>query len=100
MTETKGKETGQELQRPAEGTAEWYDDLVPVRLFKDNAKYSDDVFVAVNGRGFLIQRGVTVEVPRYVALVLEQSMDQDQRAAELMDREAAQYAAAAQARGL
>ena len=77
--------------RAAEGSPEWYDELVPMRLFKDTGKYQDDVFVAVNGKGFLIQRGVSVEVPRYVAQVLDQSMDQDQKAAELMDREARSY---------
>ena len=31
----------------------------------------DDVFVGINGRTFLIQRGVEVAVPRNVAKVLE-----------------------------
>lgn len=31
----------------------------------------DDVFVGINGRTFLIQRGVEVSVPRNVAKVLE-----------------------------
>ena len=31
----------------------------------------DDVFVGINGRTFLIQRGVEVAVPRNVARVLE-----------------------------
>lgn len=33
----------------------------------------DDVYVAVNGRGFLIQRGKSVKVPYYVAEVIEKS---------------------------
>lgn len=33
----------------------------------------DDVFVAVNGKRYLIKRGVTVEVPWNVAKVLERS---------------------------
>ena len=32
----------------------------------------DDVYVAVNGKSFLIKRGETVEVPDYVAEVLRQ----------------------------
>lgn len=32
---------------------------------------SDDVYVAVNGRSFLIKRGEYVEVPEYVAEVLQ-----------------------------
>ena len=31
----------------------------------------DDVYVAVNGKSFLIKRGETVEVPDYVAEVLQ-----------------------------
>ena len=31
----------------------------------------DDVYVAVNGKSFLIKRGETVEVPDYVAEVLD-----------------------------
>lgn len=84
----------------AENTAEWYEEKVPVRLFKDSSKYQDDVFVSVNGKGYLIQRGVEVMIPRFVAQVLEQSMEQDQRAAELMDQEAAAFAAETKARGI
>ncbi|MCD7947862.1 MAG: hypothetical protein LUG13_06155 [Oscillospiraceae bacterium] len=62
--------------------------MVNMRLFRDNARYKDDVFVAVNGKGWLIQRGVDVEVPDYVAEVLKQSMEQDTSAAQLMEQEA------------
>lgn len=86
--------------KPMEGTPEWYEEKIPVRLFKDNGKYKDDVFVAVNGKGWQIQRGVTVEIPRYVAQVLEQSMAQDQEAAELMEQEAGRFEAETRARGL
>lgn len=34
---------------------------------------AEDVFVGVNGKTFLIKRGVEVEVPYYVAEVIEQS---------------------------
>lgn len=62
--------------------------LVKIRLFKDNHDYKDDVFVGVNGEHFLIQRGVEVEVPDYVAEVLHNS--------ELQDIEAAAKSEAAQ----
>ncbi len=48
----------------------------------------DDVYVAVNGRSFLIKRGETVEVPDYVAEalqhkeeMLEASMEYEAKAA-------------------
>lgn len=76
------------------------EELVPVRLFKDNYKYKDDVFVAVNGRSFQIRRGQTVMVPAYVAEVLEQSMAQDNATANLIEAESSRYAAEAKARSL
>lgn len=85
---------------PAEGSRAWYEEKIPVKLFRGmGGKYQEDVFVAVNGKGWQIQRGVTVQIPRCVALVLEQSMEQDQRAAELMDREAGRFAAEAERLG-
>lgn len=92
--ETKAKET---LNAGAQAKAS---DLVPIRLFKDNDKYKDDVFVAVNGHSFQIRRGETVMVPDYVAEVLEQSMAQDNATANLIERESSAYAAEAQARNL
>lgn len=47
------------------------DGLVEVELFKDNGKYKDDVYVAVNGNGMLIKRGVRVRIPKAYAAVLD-----------------------------
>lgn len=48
-------------------------DMVTIRLFKDNDKYSDDVFVAVNCNNYLIKRGETVTVPRYIKEELDRA---------------------------
>lgn len=56
---------------------EYYKELVPVMLIKDNNRYKDDVTVTVNGLNYQIQRGVSVMVPRCVALVLERSHKQE-----------------------
>ena len=58
-----------------------YEEKVVVNLFLDNDKYQDDVIVAVNGKAWQIRRGVDVEVPRYVAEVLNSSMKQDRATA-------------------
>lgn len=76
------------------------EEKVPVHLFKDNGKYKDDVFVAVNGRSFQIKRGETVMVPRFVAEILEQSLAQDQATANLIERQSDEYAAEAARLGL
>ena len=66
--------------------------MVKVKLFKDNHDYREDVFVAVNGERYLMQRGVEVEVPDYIAEVLEHSAQQDARTAELIEKIEADYA--------
>ncbi len=76
------------------------EELVAVRLFKDNDRYKDDVFVAVNGERVQIKRGETVMVKRKFAAVLEQSMAQDTATANLIEEESSRYEAEAKARNL
>lgn len=85
---TEAKEKAEETKAD---TAKDEEQLVPVFLFKDNNKYKDDVFVAINGRRWLIKRGETVMVPAYVAEVLQQSMKQDMATADLIDQKHAEY---------
>lgn len=64
---------------------------VRIKLFKDNSRYKEDLFVSVNGVNYKIRRGVEVEVPAAVAEVLEHSQIQDERtAARIAAAEAAQ----------
>lgn len=98
--EAKAAETLKAATTAPQGEQPKDSELVPIRLFKDNDKYKDDVFVAVNGRSFQIKRGETVMVPDYVAQVLEQSMAQDNATANLIERETSAYAAEAKARNL
>ncbi|MBR3753360.1 MAG: hypothetical protein IKK50_09565 [Ruminiclostridium sp.] len=65
--------------------------MVTIQLFRDNDKYKNDVFVAINGQSCLIQRGKPVQVKRKFARVLEQSMSQDIAASELMDQEEKEF---------
>lgn len=62
------------------------EELVTVQLFKDNGKYSEDLFVAVNGERILIQRGVPVQIKRKFAEVIENSQRQDQQTDALIQR--------------
>jgi hypothetical protein len=90
-------EAAKEAQAPAANSG---DELVPIRLFKDNERYKDDVFVAINGKSWQIKRGETVEVPKYVADVLEQSMKQDMATANMIEQKSAEYEAEASRRGV
>lgn len=68
-----------------------WEDKVRIHLFKDDGKYNGDMFVAVNGRSFQIQRGIDVDVPRCVAEVIEQSEKQDHAASMLMEKLEREY---------
>lgn len=57
-----------------------WQDKVPVTLPYDGDKYKDDLFVAVNGRTFLIKRGVAVMVPRCVKEVIDAAQKQSIKA--------------------
>jgi len=81
----------QEIEKKEEYTGDPGEELVTVQLFKDNDKYRDDLFVAVNGERILIQRGVPVQIKRKFAEVIEQSQRQDQQTDALMQRMAEDY---------
>ena len=57
-------------------------ELVPFFVFRDNDKYKDDIFVGWNGKGYQIQRGKQVMIPRGVYNILIRSMRQDERTSE------------------
>ena len=63
--EETNEEKFERLQREAE-------ELVEIRLFRDNGNYKDDVYVNINDENFVIKRGEVVKVPRKVAIILEQ----------------------------
>ena len=65
--------------------------MVPFIAFKDDDKYKDDIFVAVNGKRYQIKRGETVMVPESVYEVLMNSQIQDQAAYRLMEEKANEF---------
>lgn len=64
---------------------------VEVKLFKDNGKYKDPVFVSCNGETIAIQRGERVKIKRKFAEILENSEHQDYEAALLVERKSAEF---------
>lgn len=81
---TKGEMSAEE-KAEREKRKEYWNELVEVKLFKDNNKYKDDVFVSVNGENCLIKRGERVKIKRKFAEVLEQSDMQDAQTARLIE---------------
>lgn len=59
-------------------------ELVPIRLFYDGKQYKDPLSVSVNGTHYLIRRGETVMVPRFIRDIIENSERQDRAAADLV----------------
>ncbi len=76
------------------------DELVPVYLFKDNDRYKDDVFVAVNGKSIQIKRGETVFIKKKFARVLEQQRRQEMAASAYMERQSNEFAAESRRLGI
>ena len=66
-------------------------ELVPFTAFKDDDKYKDDIYVAVNGHRFQIKRGEEVMIPRYVYNVLIQSQQQDKSTYKYMEQKANEF---------
>ena len=66
-------------------------DLVTIELFRDATTYVDDVRVIVNGTVYTIKRGVRVQVPRFVAEVIETSARQDNETVNLITAKENEY---------
>ena len=65
----------------------YLEELVAVKLFRDNDHYRDDVYVAVNGHNCVIKRGEWVKIKRKFAMVLDASEIQDMKTAEMLEAE-------------
>ena len=75
----------EEQKKAAEAEKAYYNEEVEIELFKDNGKYKDDVFVAVNGVGMVVPRGKPYKIKRKYAIVLENSLKQDKKAIDFME---------------
>ncbi len=67
------------------------EELCEVRLFRDNGKYSDDVYVSVNGENCIIKRGETVKIKRKFKEVLDNSYAQDAVASDMQKELSDEY---------
>lgn len=64
---------------------------VTIELFKDDYRYKEPLFVGINGRTFLIQRGVPVEVDDYVAEFIEGMKAEEARIMRKVEAEEREY---------
>ena len=75
-------------------------DYVTVSLPRATGKEENFVFVGLNGKGWTIQRGIPVRVPRPVAQILWESLRQQQRQAAFIRERQEQAARSAVTVGL
>lgn len=87
-----GGELTEEQKKANEERKAYWNEYVEVELFKDNNKYKDDVFVAVNGENCVIKRGEKVKIKRKFAKALENSKIQDFKTSELIDKKSSEFA--------
>ena len=80
----KSAEDEEKAKKAAEHAA-YMEEYVEVKLFKDNDKYKDDVFVSVNGDNCVIKRGERVKIKRKFAEVLDHSEHQDYETSKLIE---------------
>lgn len=85
-------ELTEEQKKANEEQKAYYNELVEVKLFKDNNKYKDDVFVSVNGENCVIKRGEKVQVKRKFAQVLDCSDLQDYETSKLIEKKSSEFA--------
>ena len=69
----------------------YWNELVEVKLFKDNDKYKDDVFVSVGDDNCVIKRGEKVMIKRKFAAELEQSDLQDYETSMLIEKKSNEF---------
>ncbi len=85
-------EVTEEQKKANEERKAYLNELVEVRLFKDNNKYKDDVYVSINGENCVIKRGIPVKIKRKFALLLETSDIQDYETSILIDEKSNEFA--------
>lgn len=96
IAEAKAKANGEkseEEKKAAEERAAYWNELVPIKLFRDNGKYKDDVFVAVNGENCQVQRGEEVMIKRKFKNLIDLSDLQDYETSKLIDKKSREFSA-------
>ena len=87
-----GETNDAEMKAQREAEIARGEELVEVKLFKDNDKYKEPVFVGCNGETVAIERGVKVKIKRKFAEILDNSDKQDYETSKLIERKSDEFA--------
>lgn len=63
------------------------EELVTIKLAKTGDKNKDSHYVSINGKNILLKAGVSVKIPRKYALVIEESIRQQELVMERIEQE-------------
>ena len=99
-TDSKAQAAQQSMKKTIDEQEAWLNEYVEVKLFKDNDRYKDDVYVAINGKNCVVRRGEWTRIRRKFAMLLDQSEIQDLRTAEMIAGEGEKFRRAANALGM
>ena len=66
-------------------------ETVKIKLFRDDYRYKRPLYVSINGRNWLIPRGVEVELPKYVADFIDNLAKEEAEIQERIIREEQEY---------
>ena len=86
-----GKPTNGMSAEEMEAHKAYMNEEVEIKLFKDNGKYKDDVFVGCNGETIAIRRGEKVRIKRKFAEILDHSEHQDYETACLIEQKSSEF---------
>ena len=68
------------------------EELVEVKLFKDNDKYREPVFVGCNGETIASERGVRGKIKKKFADILDNSEHQDYETSVMIEKKSSEFA--------
>ena len=66
-------------------------EFVKIKLFKDDYRYKRPLYVSINGRNWLIPRGVEVPLPKYVADFIDHMSKEEAEIQERILKEEQEY---------
>jgi hypothetical protein len=98
-TDSKKSIACENMRRMQKEQEDWLNEYVEIKLFKDNDRYKDDVYVAINGKNCVIRRGEWTRIRRKFAMLLDQSEIQDLHTAQMMENESEKFRAASRVLG-
>lgn len=67
------------------------EETVQYKLFRDEYRYKRPLYVCINGRNWVIPRGVVVELPKYVADFIEQNIAEEAAIWARVEKEEQEY---------